>query len=162
LHQQAIPSNLTIVARVAFVVVFFGLELAGIAWGQRTPDHALGFQMFNESSLLTIHLFREVKQKRRRVLVPLPDGRWQAPDASGRLRDYSWHDRVRYFPLNALEQRSHARYGLQAQLFHLQAALEDTMQHIPDDTSTLALVAEVDTVRNGVPGARVRLRAERP
>ncbi len=144
------------------MVAFFGLELAGIAWGQRAPDHALGFQMFNESSRLTIHLYREVKQKRRRVLLPLPDGNWQAPDANGRLRSYSWHDRVRYFPLNTLEQSMHARYGLAAQLFHLQAALEDVARHIPDDTTTLALVADVDTIRNGVAGGRVRLRAERP
>ena len=144
------------------MVAFFGLELAGIAWGQRAPDHALDFQMFNESSRLTIHLFREVKQKRRRVLVPLPDGSWRAPDPSGRQRSYSWQDRVRYYPLNKLEQSSHARYGLAAQLFHLQAALDDAVRHIPDDTTTLALVADVETVRNGVPGATVRLRAERP
>jgi hypothetical protein len=122
----------------------------------------LGFQMFNESSRQTIHLFREVKQKGRRVLLPLPDGRWRAPDPSGKRRSYSWHDRVRYFPLNVLEQSTHARYGLSAQLFHLQAALEDTVRHIPDDTTTLALVADVETIRNGAPGARVQLRAERP
>lgn len=144
------------------MVAFFGLELAGIAWGQRAPDHALGFQMFNESSRLTIHLFREVKQKRRRVLVPLTDGRWRAPDAKGQQRSYAWQDRVRYFPLNTLEQSLHARYGLAAQLFHLQAALEDVVRHIPDDTTTLALVADVETIRNGKPGANVRLRAERP
>lgn len=143
------------------MVVFFGLELAGIAWGQRTPDHTLGFQMFNESSRLTIHLFREVKRKNRRVLVPLPDGRWQAPDAAGQLRDYSWHDRVRYFPLNTLGVSVHARYGLAGQLFHLQAALDDLMRHIPDDTTTLAIVADVETIQNGVPGDRVRLRANR-
>ena len=143
------------------MVAFFGLEFAGIAWGQRTPDHALGFQMFNESSRLTIHLFREVERKRRRVLEPLPDGRWQAPDSSGHQRSYAWHERVRYAPLNVLGQSKHARYGLGAQLFHLQAALDDVMRHIPDDTTTLALVAEVETMRNGVPGS-VRLRAERP
>lgn len=159
---QAPPSPLALLARAAFVVAFFGLELAGVAWGVQTPDRTLGFQMFNESSRLTIHLLREVEHKRRRVLLPLPDGRWQAPDPSGRLRSYAWHDRVRYFPLSALERNVHARYGLAGQLFHLQAALDDAVRHIPDDTTTLALVADVETIQNGTPGSTVRLRAERP
>jgi hypothetical protein len=148
--------------RVLFTVSFFGLELAGIAWGQRAPDHALGFQMFNESSRLTIHLFREVENKHRRVLLPVPGGHWQAPDASGKLRDYAWQDRVRYFPLDTLDRSLHAPYGLPAQLFHLQAALDDVARHIPADTRTRALVAEVETIRNFVPGPTVRLRAEKP
>ena len=148
--------------RVLFTVMFFGLELGGVAWGQRTPDHALGFQMFNESSRLTIHLFREVQNKRKRVLLPVPGGRWQAPDAGGTLRDYAWQDRVRFFPLSTLDTSLHAPYGLSAQLFHLQAALDDVARHIPDDTRTLALVAEVETARNFVPGDAVRLRAEKP
>jgi hypothetical protein len=143
------------------VVAFFGLELVGIAWGQRTPDRALGFQMFNETSRLTIHLFREVKQKRKRVLVPVPDGRWQAPDASGRLRDYAWQDRVLSRPLSVLNKSVRARYGLAAQLFHLQAALDDAVRHLPEDRETLALVAKVDTLRNGLPG-QLELRADKP
>jgi hypothetical protein len=118
--------------------------------------------MFNESSRLTIHLFREVARKRQRVLVPVPDGRWRAPDANGQLRDYAWHDRVHYFPLNVLETSVHARYGLAGQLFHLQAALDDVVRHIPDDTVTLALVAQVETIQNGAPGAPLQLRAEKP
>lgn len=154
-------SRWALLARAAFVALFFGLELAGVAWGLRTPDHTLGFQMFNETSRLTIHLFREVRKKKRRVLVPLPDGRWQAPDATGKLRDYAWQERVHYSPLNVLGTSMHARYGLDGQLFHLQAALDDMVQHVTDDPSTLALVAKVDTLRNGVPG-RVELRAEKP
>lgn len=149
-------------ARAAFVVAFFGLELAGIAWGQRAPDHVLGFQMFNETSRLTIHLFREVERNRKRVLLPVADGRWKAPDANGKLRDYAWQDRVRYSPLDVLEKSVHARYGLAGQLFHLQAALDDVVRHIPDDESTRALVAKVDTMKNGAPGPQLQLRAEKP
>jgi len=148
--------------RVLFIVAFFGLELCGIAWGQRAPDHALGFQMFNESSRLTIRLFRELQNKRGRVLVPVPGGHWRAPDASGTLRDYAWRDRVRYYPLDTLDTSLHAPYGLAAQLFHLQAALDDMASHIPLDTRTLALVAEIETVKNQQPGPVVRLRAEKP
>jgi hypothetical protein len=118
--------------------------------------------MFNESSRLTIHLFREIRAKRGRTLVAVPGGRWQAPDESGQLHSYAWQDRVRYFPISALDTSVHARYGLDGQLFHLQAALRDVVQHIPDDTRTLALVAEVDTIRNGAPGPQLRLRAEKP
>jgi hypothetical protein len=139
-----------------------GLELVGIVWGQRTPDRTFGFQMFNESSRLTIRLFREVKAKHGVVLVAVPGGRWQAPDPNGHVRSYAWQERVRYFPVSAIDEDVHARYGLDAQLFHLQAALSDVAQHIPDDTRTLALVAEVDTVRNGAPGPHVRLRAAKP
>jgi hypothetical protein len=156
------PSHLALVARATFLVLFFGLELAGIAWGQRTPDHVLGFQMFNETSRLTIHLFREVVKKRKRVLLPVPSGHWQAPDPSGQLRGYAWQDRVHYSPLNQLEQSMHAPYGLAGQLFHLQAALDDVVRHIPNDTSTLALVAKLDTTKNGVPGVELQLRAEKP
>ena len=155
-------SQLTLVARAAFVALFFGLELAGIVWAQRVPDHVLGFQMFNESSQLTIHLFREVAKKGQRVLLPAPGGRWQAPDASGTLRDYAWQERVRYVPLTSVETKVDAKYGLSAQLLRLQAALDDVARHIPDDTSTLALVAQVDTVKNGVPGPQLQLRAEKP
>jgi hypothetical protein len=152
---------LTLFARAAFVVAFFGLELVGIAWGQRTPDRVLGFQMFNETSRLTIHLFREVRQKDQRVLVPVPDGHWQAPDGNGRRHDYAWQDRVRSRPLNVLNESVRARYGLAAQLFHLQAALDDAVRHLPEDRTTLALVAKVDTLQNGSPG-RLELRADKP
>jgi hypothetical protein len=117
--------------------------------------------MFNETSRLTIHLFREVKQKRKRVLVPVPDGRWRARDASGRLRDYAWQDRVHSRPLRVLNKSVHARYGLAAQLFHLQAALDDAVRHLPEDRATLALVAKVDTLRNGSRG-QLELRADKP
>lgn len=134
----------------------------GIAWGQRAPDHVVGFQMFNESSRITIRLFREVEKKGQRVLVPLPRGTWRARDASGKLRRYAWGERVRASPLYVLGQSVHAPYGLDAQLFRLQAALQDVVSHIPEDASTRALVAEVETIKNGRPGPLVTLRADRP
>lgn len=151
-------------ASLAFVLGFFALELYGIAWGQRAPDHVLGFQMFNEASRLEVHLFREVrsKGKTKRKLVRVLQGHWQAPDSAGNLRDYHWGDRVRYWPLWALDRQVPAKYGRAAQLFRLQAALNDVAAHIPEDTQTLALVAEVATSLNGAPSETVRLRAEKP
>jgi hypothetical protein len=151
-----------VLGRVAFAVGFFGLELWGIVQAQRTPDRAFGFQMFNESSRVTLHLYREVARKKRRVLLPLLDGRWRAPDAQGVEHDFAWHDRLYAPGLFALEQSMHARYGLEAQLFRVQAALDDLVRHIPNDTQTLALVVDVETLKNGQPGPRVRLRADKP
>jgi len=154
-------SELRVAGRVAFAVAFFGVELLGILHAQREPDRVFGFQMFNESSRVTVHLFREVAQKKRRVLLPLPDGRWRAPDASGVYHDFAWQDRLRS-RLYLLGQSVHARYGLDAQLFRLQGALDDLARHIPNDAQTLALVAEVETSKNGQPGPVVRLRADKP
>lgn len=157
-----VSSKLAVASRAAFALAFFGLEAFGIYFGQRAPDRTFGFQMFNESSRVTVRLFREVARKKRRVLVPLPDGQWQAPDARGDVRDYAWSTRARASSLWVLGRSVHARYGLDAQLFRLQAALDDAMRHIPEDTQTLALVAEVETSKNGQPGPLVRLRADRP
>jgi len=143
------------------VLAFFGLELWGIAYGQRTPDHVFGFQMFNESSRLSIHLKREVKTKRGKALVAVEGACWRAPDKTGSQHKYCWQDRVTDVGVRTLDQSVHAAYGLDAQLFRLQAALDDVAAHIPDDTRTLALVADVETLRNGVVGS-VRLRAEKP
>jgi hypothetical protein len=157
-----VVSKLGVAYRAAFVLAFFGLQAFGIYFGQREPDHAFGFQMFNESSRVTVRLFREVARKKRRELLPVPDGHWQAPDARGNVRDYAWETRARAASLWVLGRSVHARYGLDAQLFRLQAALEDAVRHIPEDTQTLALVAEVETSKNGKPGPLVRLRADRP
>lgn len=143
-------------------MVFFGLELGGIAWGQGAPDHALGFQMFNESSRLSIQLFREVKRKGKVVRVAVPNGTWRAPDASGKVREYRWGDRVKASPLYVLGESRHASYGLDAQLFRLQAALDYVVRNTPQDTTTRALIAEVQTVKNGRAGPLVTLRADKP
>lgn len=155
-------SKLGVASRAAFALTFFGLEAFGLYFGQRAPDHVFGFQMFNESSRVTVRLFREVARKKRRILLPLPDGHWQAPDPQGNLREYAWETRARASSLWVLGKSVHARYGLDAQLFRLQAALEDAVRHIPDDTQTLALVAEVETIKNGEAGPLVRLRADKP
>ena len=144
-----------------FTVTFLGVELCGIAWGQVAPDHVLGFQMFNESSRMRIELFREIERKGKRVLVPAPGGEWRAPDRQGKTHRYSWHDRVRYYPLRELERDVPASYGLAAQLFRLQAALDDMARHIEGDTKTQALVAVVAASHTGRPQTH-RLRAERP
>jgi hypothetical protein len=144
------------------VILFLALQLGAIAWGQLAPDHVLGFQMFNETSTMSVQLFREVERKRRRVLVPVPDGAWSARDEAGKVHEYAWQDRIKYWPLSSLNAKVRAKYGLSAQLFRLQGALHDVVRHIPGDAQTLALVAVVETTRNGRPPQTVKLRAERP
>jgi hypothetical protein len=157
------PSLLDLGPRAAasFAGVYALLQLAAVSWGLRAPDHVLGFQMFNESSRITLHLFRELERKRGRVLLPVPSGVWQALDQNGKRRSFAWQDRVRYPALASLESPVHASYGLDAQLFRLQAALDDVARHTPADTETKALVALIEAQRNGRPPVLVRLRAER-
>lgn len=132
-----------------------------IVSAQENPDHVFGFQMFNESSRLRIQLFRRLRGSARGELIPVVGGAWEARDRFGRVRTFRYHERVRDRVLGNLEVSVHASYGLDAQLFRLKYALEDVIDHTRDDTETKALVAVVDTVRNGRPGPRVRLTAVR-
>jgi hypothetical protein len=93
--------------------------------------------------------------------VKVVDGSWQARDRRGKLRTFSYHDRIRDRTLGRLEQFVHASYGLDGQLFRLQLALEDVLAHTREDRETRALVAVVDTIKNGRPGPQVRLTAVR-
>lgn len=132
-----------------------------IVLAQQNPDHVFGFQMFNESSRLRIELFRRVRGAPSRELVKVVDGSWQARDRRGKLRSFSYHDRIRDRTLARLEQSVHASYGLDGQLFRLKLALEDVLAHTRDDRETKSLVAVVETVKNGRPGPTVRVTAVR-
>jgi hypothetical protein len=148
--------------RRAFALGYVLSLVGAVAYGQLAPDHVFGFQMFNESSTLEIALFREVDQGGTTELLPIPDGAWDAADAAGSVHHFSWTDRVRVSPLWRLGVPVHASYGLDAQLFRLERALEDVAKHTPLDHETRALVAIVKTVKNGRPAGTVRFRAVRP
>ncbi len=125
------------------------------------PDRVFGFRMFNESSKVKFELSRRVRRGRRERLVPLRDGAWRARTAAGERREFQWQTSVRYPALSAPSRFVHATYGLDAQLFRLQAALDYVASHTPEDAETLAFVADVDTIKNGRPGPRVRLTSRR-
>ena len=144
-----------------FAALYVGGMVLAIGAGMRQPDHVFGFQMFNESSTIEISLERRVRQGGKRVHVPVPNGEWSARDKNGKLHEFRWNDRVRYGGLAALGVRRHASYGLEAQLFRLRKALEDTLRHIPDDAETEALIAVVSASHNGRPPERIRLSALR-
>ncbi|HWA73365.1 MAG TPA: hypothetical protein VG937_13560 [Polyangiaceae bacterium] len=149
-------------ARLAFVIAFLSLQVALILTAELRPDRIFSFRMFNESSKLSFELFREVRGRRGPRRVPVRDGTWQARTPAGSLAEFHWTDRVRFFSLTRPSVLTHTPYGLDAQLFRLQKALEDVAAHIPEDTETRALIAVADTQKNGRPAGRVTLRAARP
>ena len=148
--------------RPIFFCAYLGVQGAILLRAQRSPDFVFGFQMFNASSDMKIALFRKVRHIGHSRLVPVRDGTWEAKDRSGRRQTYRWQDRVHDGVLSNLDRYVHASYGLEAQLFRLQFALRDVLQHAPDDSETEALVAVVDTLKNGREPKRVRLEEDRP
>ena len=148
--------------RGVFFCSYLMLQAVLLVRAQRSPDFVFGFQMFNASSDMTISLFRQIRYKGRTRLVPVVDGTWQVKDGQGGTREVHWQDRVHDGVLGTLDRSVHASYGLEAQLFRLRFALRDVVSHLPSGDETEALIAVVDTLKNGRERARVRLRAARP
>ena len=139
-----------VLPRALFAAVFVAVQLGLLLTSSRRPDGVFSFQMFNESSRMRIELYRAWRTRAgRERRAPVVDGRWKARDRTGQRRDFSWHDRVRDRTLGALGREVHAPYGLDAQLFRLRAALNDVARNIPDDRETIALIARVQTRKNG-------------
>ena len=149
-------------ARAAFIGTYLALQLGLIFTADLRPDRVFGFRMFNESSSLKFELYRKVRRRGAEGLVKVEEGAWQALTAHGEKGTFSWNERVRYGALTQPGEFVHAAYGLDAQLFRLQRALEDVARHIDDDRETVALVAQVETIKNGRPGEAVTLEARRP
>jgi len=154
--------NLSPRLRAPFFCAYLLVQLGLLLRAQRTPDLVFGFQMFNASSQLKISLFRKVRRHGRVRVVPVRDGVWESKDRAGTRHTYRWQDRVRDGHLNNLEQFVHASYGLDAQLYRLEFALRDFVRQLPEGEETEALIAEVDTRKNGRETAHVRLQADRP
>jgi hypothetical protein len=153
--------NLSPRLRPLFFCAYLATQLFLLYRAQSSPDLVFGFQMFNASSQLKISLFRKVRRHGRSRVVPVHDGAWETKDRSGTRHTHRWHDRVHYPNLGALDQFVHASYGLDAQLYRLQFALDDFARHLPGDQETEALIAEVDTRKNGGELGHVRLQADR-
>jgi hypothetical protein len=146
-------------ARVVFGVVYVSVMLVVIAGAQTRPDHVFGFQMFNETSTLNVHLFRRIRG--RPGLEPFVNGGVRTRTPEG-LQTFTWQDRVRDSVLSHLDTPTHAKYGLAGQLYRLQFALDDFMRFLPADGDTLGLVAVVETTKNGRDAGIVRLKAGEP
>jgi hypothetical protein len=141
--------------RVFFAASWIALQAALIVTAGGRPDHIFGFRMFPEASTLEIHLERETSTG----TVPAPGGEWSARDRSGQLRHFSWHDRVRDPVLGSLDRTMFASYGVDAQLLHLQGALDDAVLHLEGDAETQRLRARVTVRRNGRPPEAIALES---
>ena len=154
--------NLSPRLRPVFFCAYLATQLALLVRAQSSPDLVFGFQMFNASSQLKISLFRQVRRHGRSRLIAVREGMRQTKDGAGMRHTHRWQDRIRDGHLGTLDQFVHAAYGLDAQLFRLQFALRDVVQHLAGDEETEALIAEVDTLKNGRETGHLRLKAERP
>jgi hypothetical protein len=132
-------------ARVVFAATWLAGQSALILSASTRPDNIFGFRMFPEASTMEIHLSREIAAGD----APAPRGEWTARDRLGQMRPWSWSDRVRDGVIGRVDVRVFASYGVGAQLYHLQRALDDVADHIGDDTQTKRLVAKVDYWKNG-------------
>jgi hypothetical protein len=137
--------------RALFAATWLALQAALVVTARDRPDHVFGFQMFGESSTLSIHLARKLDgpEGPGSVLSPIRDGTWVAHDRDGNPRRIRWRDRVYQPALSMFDVTIHASYGSAAQLARLQAALDDVASHTPDDAETRALVADVTVRKNG-------------
>lgn len=135
--------------RVVFAVAWIGLQGGLILTANRRPDGAFGFRMFSESTTIKVSLYREVAAPDGgRTRVHVDDGKWSARDASGRVKRFSWHDRVTP-NLAVFDAEWAAAYGEAAQLTRWQGALDDVFAYTSDDADTLRLVLDVVVKKNG-------------
>jgi hypothetical protein len=137
-------------ARVVFALLFFAAELALVISAPWRVDRVFGFEMFNGSSDIRIELARRLRDRSGALIErALPGGVWRAKDSSGHTHTFEWAELVRGTRLTRLDVVTHAKDGVDAQLFHLQRALDYAAAHMPDDAQTVALIARVHAVRNG-------------
>lgn len=136
-------------ARVALAAAFLAIQASLIGTSRLRPDGLFSFQMFNESSTMVISLARRVATPDGGTDVVPTQGAWETRDPSGKTQEIRWTDRVRDPILRNLGRTVHASYGVEAQLFRLQAALDDVVDHLQGDSETVALVADVTIRKNG-------------
>ena len=140
-------------------LVFFGVQGVLIHTASSRPERAFGFQMFPEGSVFSFHLVREVKSASgQKKIVPIDkSGVWRAHDSQGRAISYNWFNYVHNRELMKIGVTQHASYGVSAQLFHLQAALNYLADHCEQDTETTRFGAKVTSERNGAPPVQTEL-----
>jgi hypothetical protein len=131
--------DLDVRGRTLFAALYLALQAGLVLSSPLRPDGVFSFQMFNESSTILIRLGRRVSTPEGERNVPV-NGPWSA-----------WNERVKDPILGTVGREVHASYGVEAQLFRLQKALDDVASHLDHDTETVALLADVEVRRNGRP-----------
>lgn len=142
-------------ARGTFVAVWIAVQGALVLTAGDRSANMGGFRMFSETSTFSYTLYREVRGE----LVAVPDGEWNAKDATGVLRHFSWRDRVRRRELSTFGAELVASYGVDTQRRRLAAALDDVFLTASGDTETQRLVLVVVTRKNGHAPETTRLES---
>ncbi|HMJ51681.1 MAG TPA: hypothetical protein VK540_06375 [Polyangiaceae bacterium] len=145
--------------RMGFAAIYLTIQASLVLTAGLRPDGVFSFQMFNESSRIAIDLGRRVRAPDGGTVVVVLDGAWEARDESGTVRHFRWSDRVHDPILRILGRPVHASYGVAAQLFRLQKALDDVVDHLPGDSETVGLVADVRIWQNGRDRYETRLES---
>jgi hypothetical protein len=153
--------DLDVRGRTLFAAVYLGIQSALVLSSPLRPDGVFSFQMFNESSTIAIRLSRRVAGEGGAETIVSTDGSWQAKGEHGAVGTFHWTDRVKDPILSTLGRQVHASYGVEAQLFRLQKALDDVAAHLAGDAETRALVADVEVRRNGREPVVKRLESAR-
>jgi hypothetical protein len=154
--------DLGVVGRTILAAVYLLVQVALLITASARPDGVFAFRMFNESSTISIELLRRVELGDGSLAVVPTNGAWKARDTNGVVHDVSWNDRVRDPILGTLGRPVHAAYGVDAQLFRLQRALDDVARSTTQDGETKALLARVAVVRNGHQRYETLLESARP
>jgi hypothetical protein len=145
--------------RTWFAAAYLTIQALLVVSAGLRPDGVFSFQMFNESSRIAIAIGRRVPSPGGGTSVVPTDGAWEAIDSSGAVHQFRWTDRIRDPILSSLGRPVHASYGITAQLFRLQKALDDVAGHLEGDMETRALVADVRIWQNGRESYETRLES---
>ena len=145
-------------ARAVFCALFFGGEALLIATAKMRSDRSYGFQMFPEASTITVHVARRLGDGQ---LVPIEQGRWQAHDCAGIPHAFVWSKMVRSPAPWKLDAPVGAPYGTESEVHRARDALRWVADRAPDDCETRALVAHIDTRKNGRTTAGVDTEVKR-
>lgn len=116
---------------------------AGVVHGAVTSSPVLAWRMFPEASTWEATIVRETVDGRS---VPIDD-----PWPGG----YRWGDLVTERGLGSPSGVNHASYGIETTLDGLRQALDWVASHIPLDTETVRLRAEVTYRHNADPPQRL-------
>ncbi len=133
-HGRREPAYRRAAAKLIFVGVL-ALHLTLVVRGGDDPHKRFGFRPFNESDVWSAEIVR-VNADGTRLAVD--DGTWA----------YDWDELVGASKVQHVTRLRHASAGARASVDLLERSLHWVLDHIPDDTDTVALEAVVVTFHN--------------
>ena len=143
-------------ARVVFVALWLGVQLALVATASLRPEHAFAFRMFSESTTDVLHLSRRTFDG---DLVSCDGGGWWTRTRNGARLYHSMRDFIDAPELSFYDIRMPASYGRAAELARLRAALDYVIGRLGDDDRTTAQFVVDVNLRSGA-GAQSHVTVE--